>query len=156
MEASKILQKLKRHQRFHLKASCQPTNHDFLTATPIFNTTAAMQRMWTRPKYSTCFSIKRVWEQLSKSSYFDGVFLLVGSRRDGPSPSRTSAWKVYIATCSSPPNPPRSLYGSGLAVKPMSWQGHEIQYTVFGPFSACPIKNNPPSKILICILTNKT
>lgn len=59
--------------------------------------------------------------QLVKVTETDGV------------PGRPSVKKVYIAISHSPLNPPLSLYGNGLLVKPMSWQGHEIQYSVISP-----------------------
>lgn len=59
-------------------------------------------------------------------------------------PGRQSVKKVFIANSLSLLNPALSLYGSGLVVKPMSWQGHEIQYSVICPSWTCLIINNRP------------
>lgn len=126
----------KTQQRFQLKPSSQQTKHSFLTTAP--------------PRRITAAAMQIVFMQTPgmfqhQSSYFDRaefVSLSESQRR------RPSVKKVYIAICDSPLNPPLSLYGSGLPVKPMSWQGHEIQYSVISPL----IINNPPFKILISII----
>jgi len=53
--------------------------------------------------------------------------------------------EVYIA---SPLNPPLSLYGGGLVVTPIGWQGHD-----HAPVSRSLIINNPPFQTVICIIS---
>lgn len=92
-------------------------------------------------------SIREVLTSLNKTS-------LCWDAQTERVPDRTRLMMVYIAICQIPSGPLLSLYGRGLVVKPISWQGHEIQYRAFVPCSLLPrlIKNNPPFKILISII----
>ena len=128
--------------------------------------TTSYWRVWVEQSWSihTCRRANNVHADTQKysSTYLlntEKEFLLRRERsrrlvRDaGWVPTAPSVQKVYIAICDSPLNPPLSHYGSGLPVKPMSWQGHEIQYSVVCPLScACLIINNPPFEIVICII----
>ena len=51
-------------------------------------------------------------------------------------------WRRYICNLWNSVRSPLSLYGRGLVIKPISWQGHEIQSRAFVP-GPCLIKNNP-------------
>lgn len=99
----------------------------------------AMQRtFWkknkTKKNNSSFLTSLRDWAREAFLTWREQRRPLVKSHTDVDRvPGRPAVKKVYIAICHSPPNPPLSLYGSGSAVKPMSWQGHEIQYRVIGP-----------------------
>lgn len=143
-QTTNILQKLKRDRRFQLflqpssdKMLFEPTKHT--TWQPCRQDEASTTAVMQRP----CMQTTKIWLHLLNSIRLDekessdftwAELSACKSPRDTDRvPGRPSVKKVYIAISGSPLNPPLSLYGSGLLVKPMSWQGHEIQYSVICP-----------------------